>query len=165
VFLSALLLLTIAVAVRHWRQITAADFRLADLTGKPQRLHDQRGKVVLLNFWATWCAPCVTELPDLQRLHPLSQTQPFVLWTVNLQEHPSVVAQFMQMYRLDFPVLLDTEGMVAEGYGVRQIPTTFLIDCGGTIAATLVGVWNSTAQQTLSRLLEKAQQDERCVPG
>ena len=87
--LGALLLIAIAIAVRHFRPVSAADFRLPDLTGKTLRLHDQRGKVVLLNFWATWCAACLTELPDLQRLSPLSQTHPFVLWTVNLQEHPS----------------------------------------------------------------------------
>jgi len=158
-----LLLIAIAVAVRHWRPVTAADFRLSDLTGKTLRLHDQHGKVVLLNFWATWCAACLTELPDLQRLSPVAQTHPFVLWTVNLQEHPTAVARFMQTYRLDFPVLLDEDGTVAEGYGVHQIPTTFLIDCGGKIAHTIVGAWNSEAHHTLSRLLQKAQQDERCV--
>ena len=71
----------------------------------------------------------------------------------------------MQTYRLDFPVLLDEEGTVAEGYGVHQIPTTFLIDCGGNIADTMVGAWNSQAHRTLSRLLSKAQHDARCVPG
>jgi len=142
---------------------TAPDFELSDHHGKKIRLHALRGKVVLLNFWATWCPPCIHEMPMMQQLLNSRKQQPFALFALNLQESQEDVAQFMTQKDFQFPALLDSEGRTAARYKVRGLPTSYLIDCSGNLLGSVTGVlqWTSEATQTLldTLLKDKACQD------
>jgi cytochrome c biogenesis protein CcmG/thiol:disulfide interchange protein DsbE len=126
-------------------QALAPDFELATLDGGSIRLADLRGKVVLLNFWATWCPPCKAEMPDLDALHrAYGETQGLVVLGVNLQEPVDTVAPFVRDRNLSFPILLDTDGRVTSDlFHVRPLPTTFIIDRQGYIR----DAWNGQIAQ------------------
>ena len=121
-------------------QAMAPDFALSTLEGGSVRMADLRGKVVLLNFWATWCPPCEAEMPDLDALHrTYGQSQGLVVLGVNLQEDAGKVAQYVRERNLGFPILLDVDGHVtSEVYHVRPLPTSFIVDRQGYIR----DVWN-----------------------
>jgi len=129
----------------------AADFQLPNVAGDLLRLQDQRGKVVLLNFWATWCPPCIAEMPLLRQLSQSLQQQPFVMWAVAMKENRDKVAPFMDQHRLDVPALLDADGVVSARYGVRGLPATYLIDCTGNLVGQVFGPqeWTGAAVRTL----------------
>jgi peroxiredoxin len=139
----------------------AVHFQLPDLHGQKQHLHAQRGKVVFLNFWATWCLPCRQEMPEMEQLFQSFRQQPFIMWAVAMQENRKQAASFVQEHRLHFPILLDVDGKVSAAYGLQALPTTYLIDCGGQIVGHAVGPrpWNDeTVRVLLAALLE----DQRC---
>lgn len=119
----------------------APDFTLPTLDGKQVTLSDLRGKVVLVNFWATWCPPCVREVPSLVRIYEQYKTQDFVLLGLNTtyQDDPAKVAQFAANNKISFPILLDATGEGGAGYGSRLMPTSYLIDREGRIVYTHVG--------------------------
>ena len=121
------------------------EFRLADLNGKKISLSDFRGKVVFLNFWTTWCGACRVEMPAMQKLHTRFKDQNFAMVTVNLQESAPKVRDFVDRYKLTFTVLLDTHGEVGRRFGVRALPTTFILDKSGRIMGQALGAreWNS----------------------
>ena len=123
-----------------------ADFDLAGLDGRNVRLSGQKGKVVLLNFWTTWCPSCRIEMPDLEKLHQALQGRPFILLAVDLRESPETVRSYFDKNNLGFTALLDRDGDVAHRFGVRSIPTTFLIDQEGAIIGKAVGSrpWGSS---------------------
>jgi peroxiredoxin len=129
----------------------AIEFELPTVDGHLLRLQDQRGKVVLLNFWATWCPPCVHEMPLLEQLYQSLRQQPFVVWAVAMKENHDKVAPFMDQHRLHFPALLDTDGVVSTRYGLRGLPVTYLIDCSGNVVGQALGPreWTSEAVRTL----------------
>jgi peroxiredoxin len=129
----------------------AADFQLPDLDGQLLRLQDQRGKVVLLNFWATWCPPCLQEMPLMDQLYQALQQRPFVLWAVAMQEDRVKVAPFMDQHQFRFTALLDRDGVVSARYKLRGLPTTYLIDCHGNMVGWRSGPqeWTSEAVRTL----------------
>jgi thiol-disulfide isomerase/thioredoxin len=129
----------------------AADFQLPDLDGLLLRLQDQRGKVVLLNFWATWCPPCLEEMPLMDQLSQSLRQQPFVIWAVAMKEDHAKVAPFMATHRFHFTALLDSDGAVSTGYKLRGLPTTYLIDCHGIIVGWARGPqeWTSEAMHLL----------------
>lgn len=146
----------------------APDFRLATPDGRTIALGDLRGRLVFLNFWATWCPPCRVEMPSMERLHREFKDQGLVVLAVDLQESPRQVARFMRDFRLTFPALLDAEAEVAARYGVRGIPTTFLIDRQGRIVGSAVGPrdWaGAEARQLIRTLLEGKEGDERSNTG
>ena len=120
------------------------------------RLRDLRGKVVLLNFWATWCVPCRAEMPDIEGVFREFAGRELVVVAVNLQEGRRAVRRFVDELNLTFPVVLDGDGKVAAAYGVRPIPTTFLIDQNGFILGRSFGPrrWASQGARThFARLL------------
>jgi peroxiredoxin len=133
------------------KPVAAADFQLPDATGRQLQLQDQRGAVVFINFWATWCLPCRHEMPMMEQLYQTFRAQPFVLWAVNLQESREDATRFMQEQQLHFPALLDLNGALSYRYNVRGLPTTFLIDCAGMLVGHAVGPrqWDSDATRTL----------------
>jgi len=115
------------------------DFELQDLSGATRRLSDFRGKVVLLNFWATWCGPCRFEMPSMEKLYQRLNAKGFEIVAVNLQEDRSSVERFVDEYGLSFPILLDTTGRIGGTYGARSIPTTYIVDREGFVVAGTVG--------------------------
>jgi peroxiredoxin len=102
-------------------------------------LQTERGNVVLVNFWATWCEPCRAEMPGLQQLGDQLQGQPFRLYSIDLQEDPDSIAAFEHELGLRLNVLIDSEGTVTRAYGVRALPATFLIDRQGVLRQQHLG--------------------------
>jgi peroxiredoxin len=112
---------------------------LPTASGGQLQLASQSGKVVLLNFWATWCVPCRGEMPDLQRMADGLPADRFSLWAVNLQEAAAPVSGYGQELGLHFPLLLDDDGAVTRQYGVRALPATFLVDSKGVVRQQRLG--------------------------
>jgi peroxiredoxin len=119
--------------------IAAEDFELASLAGAQVKLSDYRGKVVFLNFWATWCPPCRGEMPSMQRLYQKLADRGLEILAVDLQEPKDTVRTFVKDKSLTFTVLLDDSGAVGGAWGAQSIPTTYLIDRAGGILARSVG--------------------------
>ncbi len=109
----------------------APSLELTDIEGKRWSLASLRGEVVLLNFWATWCPPCVEEIPSLGRLDLRLDGKPFRVVSVDVGEEAEQVRAFLKRVPADFPVLLDPEGSVTEPWKIRAFPTSFLIDREG----------------------------------
>lgn len=119
----------------------APDFQFYDSQERLVSLSDLRGKPVVLNFWATWCGPCVYEMPYLQQVYEEWSDRGLVLLTINMGGTSSQVEEFLQSHNLSLPVLLDTKRDVAARYNIRYVPTTFFIDRDGTIQAVKVGAF------------------------
>jgi len=112
---------------------------IAGATEENLSLGQLKGKVVFLNFWATWCPPCRDEMPSMESLYRRYKEDGLEILAVNIRESPEQVHAFMNDYGLTFPALLDINGRVSTAYGVQAIPTSFIIDRDGQIAARLVG--------------------------
>jgi len=118
----------------------APDFELLDINGETVRLSDYLGRPVILNFWATWCAPCRVEMPDLQRAQDeFGDDGPQVL-TVNQKESAEQVAEFFDEVGLTLPALLDSKGDVSVTYGAFFLPTTVIVGPDGIVAAVHRGM-------------------------
>ena len=119
----------------------APDFELQTLNGETVRLSDLRGQAVMLNFWATWCAPCRAEMPAMQRIYEEYEAQGFVVLAVNTTYNDSMAkaAEFAREYGLSFPILLDTDSKVSQLYYLQATPTTFFIDPEGVIQEVVLG--------------------------
>ena len=120
---------------------TAPDFTLSDMDDETYTLSIYRGKVVMLNFWATWCPPCRREMPSLERLYSKFKNQGFVVIAVNQFEDPDIVFEFTGRLSLEptFPILFDRESRIAEQFGVKGLPTTYLLDKDGRIRYRAIG--------------------------
>lgn len=125
---------------------SAPSFQLTDIDGQSISLSDFKGKTVLLNFWATWCGPCRSEMPYIQEVYDERSEPGLVILAVNIGESLTKVEEFIQDYNLTFPVLLDREGNVAEKYNIRAIPTTYLVDGDGIIKDIKIGAFSSVAE-------------------
>ncbi len=117
----------------------AEDFRLLDLAGKPQSLSQYRGKVVLVNFWATWCKPCTTEMPAMQTTYDNLRDKGFVVLAINELEDEAKVREHIQQYGHTFPVLLDRDNKVANQFGVFGLPVSVFIDEKGVVREDIKG--------------------------
>ena len=117
----------------------APEFSLSDLAGRAQRLQDFRGKIVLLNFWATWCKPCTTEMPAMQTTYDRLRDKGFVVLAVNELEDDEKVRAHIREYKHTFPVLMDRENRVANLYGVYGLPVSVFIDEAGVVQAYIKG--------------------------
>ena len=111
----------------------APDLFLADARGKSHALAESRGRVTLVNFWATWCPPCVHEIPSMNRLAAAYDPREFAIVSVNFKEDPTHVRAFMAKVAVDFPVLLDEDGAASARWGVFAFPSTFILDRQGRI--------------------------------
>ena len=131
----------------------APGFSLQDLSGTQVSLSDFRGKVVLLNFWATWCAPCRREIPSLEALYQLRKDQEFEILAVSVDRiSPSKVASFVTSYQMSFPVLLDQRGALGQRYWAKAIPSSFLLDKKGVIRWKVQGAIKWDDAYVLSRV-------------
>jgi len=110
---------------------TASTFSLPDLRDREHGLADYRGKVVLVNFWASWCPPCVYEMPELVRLQQRYADRPFVILAVNAGEKKYKVRKFVDLVNFELPVLLDTDRQVSRDWGAETLPTSYLVDAQG----------------------------------
>ena len=117
----------------------AEDFRLADLDGKPQSLSQYRGKVVLVNFWATWCKPCTTEMPAMQATYEKLKDKGFVVLAVNELEDDAKVRDHIKQHGHTFPVLMDRDNKVANQFGVFGLPVSVFIDEQGVVREYVKG--------------------------
>ena len=117
----------------------AADFSLPDLNGRTQSLGQYRGKIVLVNFWATWCKHCTTEMPAMQTCYDKLRDQDLVVLAVNELEDEGKVREHIQAYQHTFPVLLDRDNRVANQYGVYGLPVSVFVDEGGVVQAYIKG--------------------------
>ncbi|MGH7321655.1 MAG: peroxiredoxin family protein [Candidatus Rokuibacteriota bacterium] len=133
-------------AVELTERVTAPDFTLPTPSGGSRELRALRGTLVLLTFWATWCLPCVEELPALERLHRELSRHGFTVLAVALDvQGAKVVTPFWEKSGNTFPTLLDPRQHVATRYGAWALPTAFLIDPGGQVVARIQGPrpWDS----------------------
>lgn len=123
--------------------VMAADFILKDLSGKSVRFSDFGGKVVLLNFWATWCLPCRVEMPAMERLYQAYRNDGFVVVAVSVDRSPPVeVEAFVKELGLSFPVLHDRDERVSRLYSVPGVPASYLIDARGRILYRALGEYD-----------------------
>lgn len=118
---------------------TAEDFRLVDLEGKSQSLSQYRGKVVLVNFWASWCKPCTTEMPAMQTTYDKLRDKGFVVLAINELEDEAKVREHIKQYGHTFPVLLDRDNKVANQFGVFGLPVSVFIDEKGVVQEYIKG--------------------------
>ena len=111
----------------------APDFTLKSRSGKNIRLAELRGKVVMLNFWASWCTPCREEMPLLEKIHQRYESLGFTLLGINIENTHDDVKKFLSDVKVSFPVLYDTTNKVSELYSISAMPTTILIDRDGNM--------------------------------
>jgi len=136
----------------------APDFQVRTPDGSTLRLADFKGKVVFLNFWATWCEPCREEMPSMERLHQAYKDRGLVVLAISLDSQgASVVKPFVKRFALTFPIGLDPKMAVRETYGVWAVPSTFLIDRNGKRALFANGAreWNGKAAHAVVEALLK----------
>lgn len=112
---------------------SAPDFTLKSDGGENLRLEEQRGKVVMINFWASWCAPCRQEMPILDELHDRYEKAGFTLWGVNVEQDPSAAQKFLDEVAVSFPILYDPTSKVSKTYQVSAMPTTVMVDRDGQV--------------------------------
>jgi peroxiredoxin len=136
----------------------APDFTLEGMDGKPVKLADLKGSVVVLDFWATWCPPCRKGLPHLDKLYQANKGKGLKAFAVDLKETKDEVKQFVEQTKLGVPVLLDTDGKVAESYKVSGIPQTVVIGKDGKVQTVIVGFGDG--DDRLDKALEKAMKDQ-----
>lgn len=150
---------THTVASRPSKGSPAPDFRLMDMHGKAVSLSDFQGKVVLLNFWATWCGPCRVEMPAMEALYRSMQSKGLEIVAVSVdQQGTAVTRPFQEAMGLSFPILHDQDYEVGLTYGARTLPMTFAIDRQGIIRQVVFGSrdWNSPeARRGIAEVLQE----------
>ena len=132
----------------------APDFTLKGEDGNTYRLKDYRGKVVILNFWATWCPPCREEMPSMERAWHQIKDKGIVMLGINVGEDADTIFEFTGQYSMTFPLPMDINGEVVKQYPIRGLPTTYIIDPAGMATHRAVGsrVWD--APEILQQLEE-----------
>ncbi|UOF92048.1 redoxin domain-containing protein [Fodinisporobacter ferrooxydans] len=149
-----LLIFVLAVAImasiyKQFKQTTPLDglnpgqaapnFVLQNLQGNDVSLQEFKGKVVLINIWASWCKPCRDEIPGIVQTYQAYKNQGFVVLGVNYKENPVTVKGFMEQFHMNYPVVFDTDGKMSEMYKVGPLPTSFLVNRKGIIEKVIVG--------------------------
>lgn len=137
----------------------APKFELQNLDGETEALTDYRGKIVFLNFWATWCGPCRVEMPMMEELYQELKREDFVVLAVSTDaQGQAVTGPFRESLGLSFPILHDPEFRVGTSYGTRSLPITYLLDREGIIRHKIFGArnWRSPEAKRLIQTLLKA---------
>jgi len=132
--------------------------RLQDLEGRAHALEAYRGKVVLVNFWATWCEPCKEEMPSIEKLRRSLADRPFAVLAVNLAEPEPRIRAFLEKVPLGFPVLLDRDATAAKAWKARMLPATYILGPDGRIRYSYIGEldWSrEPVQRQIAELLPR----------
>ncbi len=132
----------------------APEFSLKDLSGKPVTLSSLKGKVVLLNFWATWCPPCISEMPVFNKLYREMKGRGLEVVAISADRSEGYVRDFVSKHSLDLKVLYDADRTVTKQYKVFSMPTTFLIDRNGVIIEKFFGEYDWTDEE-IKKKIEK----------
>ena len=131
----------------------APDFSLKDMNGNPVSLSSFKGKVILLNFWATWCPPCRDEIPSMDKLNRQLKDKGFMVLSVSVDRSLSAIADFIKKAPVSFPVLIDDKQKVTKSlYKVYTIPTTFLINRNGIIVEKFFGEHDWTEPEMVKKI-------------
>jgi len=146
-----------AAELKPWEGGATPELALEDLAGKQHKLADYRGKVVLVNFWATWCEPCRAEMPSMDRLRGSLEGKPFAVLAVNLAEPLSRIEKFVDATPVRFPLLRDRDGAVAKTWKAKLLPASFLIGRDGLIKYVAYGELDWTSDQVRARVNELLQ--------
>ena len=130
--------------------LPAPDFKFPGIDGKMVKLSDYRGKVVLVNIWATWCPSCVDEMPSMEKLYRKLQGEKFEILAVSIDSlGATAVAPFMKKYQLTFPALIDSAGAIRMGYRTTGVPESFIIDKNGILVKKIIGPLDWTRPDAL----------------
>jgi thiol-disulfide isomerase/thioredoxin len=141
--------------LKPWSGGATPPLALRDVRGKEHKLADYRGKVLVINFWATWCEPCREEMPSMQRLQDKLAGKPFAILAVDYGEGPPRVKDFLQKVPVRFPLLLDRDTSAAAAWKVKVLPTTLVLDAQHRIRYSVVGdlEWDSPKVEGMIRKL------------
>ena len=136
--------------LKPWRGKSTLELAARSLEGAKVNLRDYRGRVVIVNFWATWCEPCREEMPSLERLRDKLAGRPFAVLAVNYGESREKVATFLEHEMVSLPVVLDTQKDVARDWNVGGLPMTFVVDAEGRVRYSVFGVRDWSAAGAVS---------------
>jgi peroxiredoxin len=143
-----------AQELRPWKGGATPPLALQDLEGRRHQLAEYRGKVVLVNFWATWCEPCREEMPSMNRLRAALAGRSFEVLAINLGESETRIRRFMEQVPLDFAVLLDRDTSAAKTWKARILPASFLVGADGRIRYSVLGEIDWSAERVRNAILE-----------
>jgi peroxiredoxin len=145
--------------------MTAPNFSLPDLRGKTQRLTDYRGKVVFLNFWATWCKPCKEEMPSMQVLWDNLKNQDFMMLAVSMDRVTTTkdIPSFVETLKLSFPILTDSWGQTDKRYKLMGVPETYIIDQNGVLREKVIGPRDWTRRESIETIVQMLQKQPKSV--
>ena len=121
------------------KPVAVDDFAAQALGGGSVRLSEQRGKIVLLNFWATWCPPCQAEMPAIEALWKKAKASSFTVMGISVGEEPSTVKSYVARKGYTYPMFVDPQGVLGAAFNARSIPTTYVIDKNGQVIAGILG--------------------------
>ncbi len=134
----------------------APNFSVASVDGKMKSRLSTKGKITLLNFWATWCPPCKQEIPTIQRLHDIMKSENFEIMAVDLGEAPKSVKSFLEENKISYPVYLDPKNSLANLYASRGIPSTYILDKNGKFIAGIIGSFDYDTPEFVNIMKELA---------
>ena len=133
---------------------SAPDFNLKDMEDKLHKLSSYRGRVVIVNFWATWCPPCRFELPSMDKAYQLLKQQDVVMLAINVGEDADTIFSFTADYPVSFPLLLDKDAVVIKQYPVIGLPTSYIINPQGQLVYRVIGTRDWTDPTLLKTIID-----------
>ncbi len=142
---------------RHWStESDPPNIEYTDISGNTWNGFQLKGKIVVLNFWATWCAPCMEEMPSLQKLQDNSQSNQLLVLTINNKESPGKIQQFIGKNQFTLPVITDRQGVIAKKWGVKIFPTSIVLSHQGKPMWIIEGAVDWTGQEMQELLKNSA---------
>lgn len=138
----------------------APNFQVQNLNGKTFELSQMKGKVVLVNFWATWCKPCIVEMPSMQKIYSTLKKNNVELWAISIDNNTKEIKNFLDKdldEHLSFPIFFDQDKKVSSAFGTYQVPETYVIDKTGRITDKIIGIrdWDDSITVNYLKLLAK----------
>ena len=145
--------------------MAAPDFSLPDIEGKTVRLSDYRGKVVFVNFWATWCKPCKEEMPSMEILWENFKSEDFVMLAISMDRVTTKkdIPPFIESMKLTFPILTDSWGQTDKRYKLMGVPETYIIDQSGVLREKVIGPRDWTLSESVTTIVQLVQKQPKSV--